>query len=55
MDETAAMDPSATTIRPGAEWVSGGDFRDITYELSEGDIVTSVAGASTEPSESTRA
>ena len=27
-------DPRATTIRPGADWRSGGDFQDIRYETS---------------------
>ena len=32
--ETA--DPSATTIKPGAEWTSVGDYGDIRYETAEG-------------------
>jgi naphthoate synthase len=29
-------DPAATTIRPGADWQSAGEFRDIRYETAEG-------------------
>ena len=29
-------DPRATSIRPGADWRSGGDYEDIRYELSDG-------------------
>ncbi len=29
-------DPRATTIRPGADWRSGGAYEDIRYELSDG-------------------
>jgi len=31
-------DPRATTIRPGADWRSGGAFEDIRYELSDDGI-----------------
>ena len=30
------VDPSATTIKPGAEWTSVGDYSDIRYETAEG-------------------
>ena len=33
----AATDPSHSSIRPACEWVSGGEYRDIRYELSTGD------------------
>ena len=29
-------DPRATTVRPGADWRSGGAYEDIRYELSDG-------------------
>jgi naphthoate synthase len=29
-------DPGATTIKPGAEWVGSGDYRDIEYATSDG-------------------
>jgi naphthoate synthase len=29
-------DPARTTIRPAAEWVAAGDYRDIRYETAEG-------------------
>ena len=29
-------DPGATTIKPGADWVVSGDYRDIRYETAEG-------------------
>ena len=32
----ADPDPSATTIKPGADWTAFGDYRDIRYETSEG-------------------
>ena len=31
---SADTDPRATTIRPGADWRSGGEYEDIRYELS---------------------
>ena len=31
-----AADPAGTTIRPGADWRSAGDYGDIRYELAEG-------------------
>lgn len=30
------VDPSATTIKPGADWKSAGDYGDIRYETAEG-------------------
>lgn len=36
-DSPAATDPSHSSIRPATTWVSGGDYRDIRYELSSGD------------------
>ena len=29
-------DPAATTIKPGAEWVAKGDYRDIEYHVADG-------------------
>ena len=29
-------DPAATTIKPGAEWVAQGDYRDIEYHVADG-------------------
>jgi naphthoate synthase len=37
MDMTSqAGDPAATTIKPGADWVAAGDYRDIRYETADG-------------------
>jgi naphthoate synthase len=30
------IDPAATTIKPGAEWVASGDYQDIEYHTSDG-------------------
>ena len=30
------VDPAATTIRPGADWVASGEYGDIRYETAEG-------------------
>ena len=29
-------DPAATTIKPGADWVAQGDYRDIEYHVADG-------------------
>ena len=31
-----SVDPAATTIKPGADWVGSGDYGDIRYETAEG-------------------
>jgi len=35
---SSETDPRATTIRPGADWQSGGEYEDIRYELSDDGI-----------------
>lgn len=30
------LDPAATTIKPGADWVASGDYQDIEYHTSDG-------------------
>lgn len=36
-DSPAATDPAYSSITPACEWVSAGEYRDISYELSTGD------------------
>ena len=33
---SSTVDPAHSTVVPGAEWQSGGDYRDIRYETAEG-------------------
>ena len=30
------VDPAVSTIKPGADWVPGGEYRDIRYEIADG-------------------